>query len=178
MKVLKIGPQHVSSNVNCVSDDVFSERMLSKYSTCFKGVGKLKNRQLKIDIDPDVKPIAQKVRKIPYGLQSKVEDKLKELEEKGIIEKVEGPAKWASPLVVVPKTNGDVRLCTNMIRANDAIIREKFPIPTVNDILHEMNGSTMFSKLDLKWVCHQLELDEESRDITTTVKKQRSLPLY
>ena len=173
LKVLKIGPQHASSNVNCVSDDVFKERMLKKYCTFSAStkysVGKLNHRQLKINIDPNVKPIAQKVRKIPYGLQSKVGDKLQELEEKGIIEKVEGPTKWASPFVVVPKPNGDVRLFTDMRRANDAIIREKFPIPTVDHILHEMNGSTVFSKLDLKWGYHQLELDEESRDITTTV---------
>ena len=143
--------------------------MIATYSACFEGVGKLKDRKLKININPEVKPVAQKVRKIPYGLQSKVEDKLKELENKGIIEKVEGPAKWASPLVVVPKSNGDIRLCTDMRRANEAIIREKFPIPTVDDILHEINGSKVFSKLDLKWGYHQLELDEDSRDITTTV---------
>lgn len=124
---------------------------------------------MKIYLDPDVKPVAQKARKIPYGLQPKVEDKLQELEDKGIIEKVNGPAKWASPLVVVPKSNGEIRLCTDMRRANEAIIREQFPIPTVDDILHEMNGSKVFSKLDLKWGYHQLELDEDSRDITMTV---------
>ena len=170
LNVLRVGPKIRSPDVNYVEDDSsFRKRMIATYSACFEGVGKLKDRKLKININPEVKPVAQKARKIPYGLQSKVEDKLKELENKGIIEKVEGPAKWASPLVVVPKSNGDIRLCTDMRRANEAIIREKFPIPTVDDILHEINGSKVFSKLDLKWGYHQLELDEDSRDITTTV---------
>jgi hypothetical protein len=93
------------------------------------------------------------------------------LEKQGIIEKVKGPAKWTSPLVAVPKPNGDIRLCTDMRKANEAIVREKFPIPTVDDILHEINGSKVFSKLDLKYGYHQLELEEKSREITTVTHK-------
>ncbi|CAB3987669.1 Transposon Tf2-9 poly, partial [Paramuricea clavata] len=171
LNVLKIGPQPViSEGVNSVEDDnTFRDRMMKTYSGCFKGIGKLKDRQLEVNLDPNVKPVAQRARNIPYGLQSKVEKKLDELERQGIIEKVKGPAKWASPLVVVPKPNGDIRLCTDMRRANEAIVREKFPIPTVDDILHEINGSKVFSKLDLKYGYHQLELEEKSREITTTV---------
>ncbi|KAJ8414520.1 hypothetical protein AAFF_G00037220 [Aldrovandia affinis] len=54
-----------------------------------------------------------------------------------------------------------------MRRANQAIERERYPIPTVDEILQGMNGSTVFSKLDLKWGYHQLELSPESRGITT-----------
>ncbi len=54
-----------------------------------------------------------------------------------------------------------------MRRANEAIIRERHPIPTVDEVLQTVNQSTVFSKIDLKWGYHQLELDEESRKITT-----------
>ncbi|PIK62915.1 hypothetical protein BSL78_00150 [Apostichopus japonicus] len=53
--------------------------------------------------------------------------------------------------------------------ANDAIIRERHPIPTVEKVLYEMNGSSLFTKLDLKWGFHQIELEESSREITTFV---------
>ena len=56
-----------------------------------------------------------------------------------------------------------------MRRANDAILRERHPIPTIDEITQGMNGSCVFSKLDLKWGYHQLELTTESRDITTFV---------
>ena len=56
-----------------------------------------------------------------------------------------------------------------MRRANSAIERERHPIPTIEEVLHDLNGSTVFSKLDLKWGFHQVELDEKSREITTFV---------
>ena len=50
---------------------------------------------------------------------------------------------------------------------NEAIIRERIPMPAVDEVLENLNGSTMFSKLDLRLGFYQLKLDENSRDITT-----------
>ena len=81
---------------------------------------------------------------------------------------MEGPAPWVNPVVIVPKNNGEIRLFVDMRQANQAIImRRRYPIPTVDEVLHTMNGSKVFSKLDLKWGYHQLELSPESREITT-----------
>ena len=54
-----------------------------------------------------------------------------------------------------------------MRQANTAVVRERYPIPTVDEVLQTLNGSTVFSKLDLRWGFHQVELEESSRDITT-----------
>jgi len=53
-----------------------------------------------------------------------------------------------------------------MRRANEAIIRERYPIPTVDEVLQSLNQSTVFSKLDLKWGYQQFELHPDSRTIT------------
>lgn len=71
-------------------------------------------------------------------------------------------------MVVVPKSDGDVRVCVDMRRVNEVILREH-PIPTVDELLHDLNGSTVFSKIDLEWDFHQILLSEESRPITTFV---------
>lgn len=84
-----------------------------------------------------------------------------------IVERVDGPTSWVSPVVVAPKASGDIRLCVDMRKANQAIIRERIPIPTVDEVLENLNGGRVFSKLDLRLGFHQIELDEESRDITT-----------
>lgn len=107
--------------------------------------------------------------RVPYSMRQKVSDKLDELESLDIIEKVQNPTSWVSPVIVVPKPNGDIRLCVDMRQANNAIIRERHPIPTVDEVLYNMNGAEVFSKLDLKYGYHQIELDDESRDITTFV---------
>ena len=62
-----------------------------------------------------------------------------------------------------------MRVCVDMRRANEAIVRELHPIPTVEELLHDLNGSTVFSKIDLKWGFHQILLGEESRHVTTFV---------
>ena len=80
-----------------------------------------------------------------------------------------GPTEWVSPLVVVPEPDGDIRVCVDMRRANEAIERERHPIPTIEEVLNDLNGSTVFSKLDLKWGFHQVELETESRRITTFI---------
>ena len=55
-----------------------------------------------------------------------------------------------SPLLVVPKRNKEVRLCIDMRQANKCVLRERHPIPTVDEILVDMNGSAVYSKLDLR----------------------------
>jgi len=73
------------------------------------------------------------------------------------------------PSCCSPQARGDIRLCIDIRRANKAIRRARHLIPTVEEITHSMNGSKIFSKLDLKWGYHQLELSPESREITTFV---------
>lgn len=68
---------------------------------------------------------------------------------------------------LVPKKNSGVRVCIDMREANKAISREKHPMPTVDDLMVDLNSSTVFSKLDLSNAYHQLELDESCRYITT-----------
>ena len=121
-----------------------------KYPELFSGIGKLKDCQLKLHIDRKVKPVAQPLRRLPFRITEKVDKKLEELEAKDIIESVSGPTPWVSPLVAVPKSNNDVRICTDMRRANEAVQRERHPIPTVDELLQDFNEATVFSKLDLK----------------------------
>ena len=96
-----------------------------------------------------------------------METELERLERLDIIEKVEGPTPWTSPIVVVPKSDGGVRICVGMREPNQAIKRTKHPMPTLDDQISDLNGSTVFSKLDLSSAYLQLELEEESRQITT-----------
>ena len=66
----------------------------------------------------------------------------------GIIEPVQGLTPWVSPVVVVPQQNDKIRLCVDMRWANEVIITERYPIPTVDEVLQSLNQSTVFSKLD------------------------------
>jgi len=88
---------------------------------------------------------------------------LKQLEELNVIEKVNGPTSWINPLVAIEKPNGDICICLDMRQANRAILREKHPVPTVEETLQEISGANVFSKLIPNMAFHQIELHPDSR---------------
>ena len=166
---VELGILHIDipSMVNNVMTDAERKQdMCKKFPKCFDGIGKLKDYQLHIPVDNDIEPVVQALRRVPYGLREKLEKKIDELEELDIIEKVNTTSKWVNPIVVVPKKD-DIRLCIDMRRANEAVKRERYTIPTTEEVLQDLNNSTVFSKLDIKMAYHQIELDQESREITT-----------
>ena len=81
-------------------------------------------------------PVAQPLRPTPFNLREKVESKIESLLALDIIEPVNGPTPWVNAAVIVPKENSDdIRLCIDMRRANEANIRGRHPIPTVDEVL-------------------------------------------
>ena len=153
--------------INSVKGCEYSE-LCEKYKSVFTGLGKLKDKQIKFHIDESVVPSSQPARRIPFHVREQVEQELDRLEELDVIEKVDGPTPWVSNLVVAPKPNApnEIRLCVDMRKANLALKRERHVTPTIDDIVSELNGSTVFSKVDLYKGFHQLELSEESRNMT------------
>ena len=122
---------------------------------------------VKLHVDPEVIPRQQPHRRIPFHVRDAVEKELERLQELDMIEQVDGPTPWISPIVVVPKKSGAVRICVDMREANKAIKREKHLMPTIDDLIAHLNGATHFSTLDLSSGFHQLELAPESRNLTT-----------
>ena len=143
-----------------------SLQLCERFPNLFQGIGKLKDIEVKLHIDTSVAPVAQTARRLPFHMRQKVATALDKLHKQDIIERVEGPTPYVSPLVVIPKKDGDVRLCVDMRLPNKAIQRERNPSPTVDDLITSLNGATMFSKLDLRSGYHQLQLAPESRYIT------------
>lgn len=127
-------------------------------------LSKINGVSVHIHLDPDVKPIFQPMRRIPVALEEAVNNKLKELMARDIIEEKKGPVSWVSPLVVVGKANGEPRICLDLRRLNEAVMRERHPMPVIDDFLARIGPNMIRSKLDVKDSFLQLELNEESRD--------------
>ena len=115
-----------------------------------KVLEKLKNFELTPHIDKSAPSVIQPSRKIPYNLRQKLLQKLIELEENDIIEKVRGPTTWVSLLVIVSKRSGNIHIIVDMRVANQVIKR-----------------ACDFLKLDLCLGYYQLGLDAASQEITT-----------
>ncbi|XP_062541427.1 uncharacterized protein K02A2.6-like [Armigeres subalbatus] len=132
---------------------------------------KIKGIVVEIPIDRSIQPVQQSYRRAPIALEEKIYDKLRYLLDNDIIEKVNGPSAWVSPVVPILKESGEVRLCVDMRRANQAVLRESHPLPLIEELLAGVDGAVKFSKLDVKDAYHQLEISEDSRVITTFITK-------
>ena len=144
--------------------------IVPEYDCLFHGITKHKRAKVKIGVDESVMPVAQVNRRIPHRYQNKLKEQLQKLEEAGVVESVpdDEPTTWISPLVIQPKKAvGEIQICVDMKKPNEAMLHEKREFPAVEDILKELNGVVKFSKLDLNHGYHQLELDVGSRHLTT-----------
>ena len=88
--------------------------IMSDYKEVFDSVGKLKDYQVKLHVNPNVPLVAQPVRRTLFSLRDKAKKKVKELVSMDIIEPVNGLTPWVSPVVVVPKQNDEIQLSVDM----------------------------------------------------------------
>ena len=113
--ILRVNPAGTLGTRNCNTvDDTLVGQLKAKYPSVLDEIGKLKGYQLKLHVDPSVTPVVQKMHRVPFSLTDKVTAKVNELLEKDLIEKVEGPTAWVSPVVVASKASGDIRLCVTI----------------------------------------------------------------
>ena len=145
------------------------EEIISSYPKVFNGLGTLQG-DFHIHLKPDTTPFALHTPcNVPLPMQPKVKAELECMESLGVISKVTAPTPWCAGMVAVPKLNGSVRICVDLRPLNASILREVHPLPTVDNILAQLSGAGVFSKLDANSGFWQIPLDEESRPLTTFI---------
>ncbi|XP_062538653.1 uncharacterized protein K02A2.6-like [Armigeres subalbatus] len=156
-----LGVLNICYNINHVSN-------LSEGPETFP---KVPNVTLKIQIDANIAPVVQVARRLPVSMEADVEEAIRGLLEKDIIERAQGPLSWVSPLVPIRKADGKIRLCVDMRAANRAVKRENYPMPNIDAAITSITKVTKLSKIDLEAAYYHFELDEDSRDITTFIAR-------
>ena len=121
----------------------------------------------KLHLKEGATPVFMKARPVPYSVRKKVEDELNRLQELGIISPVSW-SEWATPIVVVPKQDGAIRLCGDFkVSVNPALKIDMYPLPKVEDIFATLGKGELYSKIDLLQAYNQLEVEVASRNILT-----------
>lgn len=142
---------------------------LSDFTCLFNGdIGRAKGFEHEVRLRESVVPVQQKLRRLPLAVRDKVSTELKKQEQQYIIERID-TSECVSPIVVVRKRNGDIRMCIDLRKPNETNVVDGHPWPHVDELFHNLAGATYFSRLDMSAAYHQLPLSEESRNITAVV---------
>lgn len=142
------------------------KEILKKYKAIFAGDGRMKS-EATLDVDPTKSPGQERPRRIPVGIRQRLREEIADLQSRKLIEKVDHPVKWTSNIVIVKKKNKDqIRICLDPKYVNEAIVRKRYQIPTIEEVLPELAHGKVFTLLDCKNGFLQVPLQESSRDLT------------
>ena len=147
-----------------LQDFVSTREVVENYRGVFSrdsfDIGYYKNLKHKIETQ-DHPPMFLKPYHIPWSIEEKVERKISELLEHGII--VECSSAWNSPIVPIRKKNGDLRLCIDYRKVNSVTTKKSFLTPDFQQIVDCLSEAKFFSTLDLCQGYYQIPLDENDR---------------
>ena len=124
-----------------------------------------------ITLCDDAKPSRQCPYSYNENYSMKIEEEINSLKKVGFISEIEH-MEWVSPLVVVPKKNGKLRVCVNLKKVNVATIKDHYPLPITNHVLERVAGAKAYSFLDEFFGHNQLSIALEDQHKTTFATKQ------
>jgi len=161
--------QVVSPTPSSVLDQVQQEieDLLTEFSSIFAipfGLPPLRGHEYQILLKERTQAISERPYRYLYYQKSKIEKIVHELLEVGSIRPSQ--SLFSSPVLLVRKADGRLRMYIDYRSLNKATIKDRYPIPVVDELLDELHGSSIFSKLDLRLGYHQIKMKEEDIEIT------------
>jgi hypothetical protein len=116
-----------------------------------------------IDFSINLMPGAAPVSKAPYRMSTpemkELQLQLEELLKKGYIHPILSP--WGAPVLFVKKKDGTLRLCIDFRQLNKVIVKNKYPLPRIDDPFDQLKDAKIFSKIDLRSGYHQVRINDE-----------------
>ena len=144
------------------------EEYVEKYPDVFKSqLGKLEGT-VGLQVDPDITPVSLPARQVPIALRRSMKEELERLQKLEVITPVTKPTNWVSQAVIIQKPDKSIRLCIDPRPLNKALKRERFHLTTFEELLPNLAGAKVFTKVDLKSGYWHVVLDEDASDLTAT----------
>ncbi|KAI3809203.1 hypothetical protein L1987_25173 [Smallanthus sonchifolius] len=123
------------------------------------GLPPVRQVEFRIDLIPGANPVARAPYRLAPSEMQELASQLQELSDKGFICPSHSP--WGAPVLFVKKKDGSFRMCIDYRELNKLTIKNRYPLPRIDDLFDQLQGSTYFSKIDLRSGYHQLRVQEE-----------------
>ncbi|GJV92865.1 reverse transcriptase domain-containing protein [Tanacetum coccineum] len=133
------------------------------------GLPHVREVEFRIDLIPGASPVVRSPYRLAPSEMLELSNQLKELQEKGFIRPSHSP--WGAPVLFVKKKDGSMRMCIDYRELNKLTIKNRYPLPRIDDLFDQLQGACCFSKIDLRSGYHQLRVREE--DIPKTAFRTR-----
>jgi hypothetical protein len=146
------GPTLDQVPVVCEYPNVFPEEL--------PGMPLDRDIEFTIELVPGTAPIAQRAYRMNPQELEELKRQLADMLSKGLICPSASP--WGSPVLFVDKRDGTIRLCVDYCKLNEVNIKNKYPLPKIEDLFDQLNGAKLFSKIDLRTGYHQLKVRESN----------------
>nr|GEV45604.1 putative reverse transcriptase domain-containing protein [Tanacetum cinerariifolium] len=131
----------------------------------FPGLPPPRQVEFRIDLVPGAAPVARAPYRLAPSEMKELAKQLHELSEKGFIRP--SSSSWGEPVLFVKKKDGSFRMCIDYRELNKLTVKNRYPLPRIDDLFDQLQGSSVYSKIDLRTGYHQLRIREEDIPITT-----------
>ncbi|GKD95866.1 hypothetical protein Tco_1379763, partial [Tanacetum coccineum] len=142
---------------------------LEVFSEDLPGLPPTRPVEFQIDLILGVAPVARAPYQLEPSEMKELSEQLQELSDKGFIRPSSSP--WGAPILFVKKKDGSFRMCIDYRELNKLTVKNLYPLPMIDDLFDQLQGSCIYSKIDLRSGNHQLRVREQ--DIPKTAFRTR-----
>nr|GFA15747.1 putative reverse transcriptase domain-containing protein [Tanacetum cinerariifolium] len=146
-----------------------AQEYLTKGCHDLSGIPPTRQVEFRIDLIPGAAPIARVPYRLAPSKMKELAEQLQELTDKGFIRPSSSP--WGAPVLFVKKKYGSFRMCIDYRELNKLTVKNRNPLPRIDDLFDQLQGSSVYLKIDLRSGYHQLRVQEE--DIPKTAFRTR-----
>ncbi|GJV65836.1 putative reverse transcriptase domain-containing protein [Tanacetum coccineum] len=139
------------------------------FSQDLPGLPPTRQVEFQIDLVPGAAPMARSPYRLAPSELQELSTQLQELSDKGFIRPSSSP--WGAPVLFVKKKDGSFRMCIDYRELNNLTVKNRYPLPRIDDLFDQLQGSSVYSKIDLRSGYHQLRVRDE--DIPKTAFRTR-----